>query len=151
MQNIYTPEIKISVSFDKKIKKSELYKINSSNDAYNLFSSIFDADLFHWREEFILLCLNNSNKVLGYYKISAGGMTATTVDVRMIFATALNCCATAIIIAHNHPSGTTIPSEADKHITKKIKDGAKLLDINLLDHLILTDETYLSFADEGIL
>nr|WP_317631396.1 JAB domain-containing protein [uncultured Flavobacterium sp.] len=151
MQKIYTPEIKISVSFDKNVKKSELYKITSSETAYNLFIKIFDADLFHWREEFILLCLNQSNKVLGYYKISSGGMTATVVDVRMILTTALNCCATSILIAHNHPSGNLLPSEADKQVTKKIKEASKLLDIQLLDHLIITDESFFSFADEGLL
>lgn len=150
MQN-NIPKIKISVSFDKKLKKSELIKITSSKDAYQVFKRVFDADTFNWSEEFILLCLNNSNKVVGFYKLSSGGMTGTVVDVRMIFTTALNCLATSIMIAHNHPSGALHPSEADKAITKKIKEASKFLDINVLDHLIITDESYFSFCDEGIL
>ena len=149
MHNI--PEIKISVSFDKKLKKSELLKITSSKDAYHIFKRVFNADTFHWSEEFILLCLNNSNKVVGFYKLSSGGMTGTVVDVRMIFTTALNCLATAIIIAHNHPSGRLEPSEADKAITRRIKEASKTLDISVLDHLIITDEDFYSFADNGLL
>lgn len=149
MHNI--PEIKISVSFDKNLKKSELLKITSSKDAYNIFQRVFNADTFHWSEEFILLCLNNSNKVVGFYKLSSGGMTGTVVDVRTIFTTALNCLSTAIIIAHNHPSGRLEPSEADKAVTRKIKEASKILDIPVLDHLIITDEDFYSFADNGLL
>lgn len=145
------PEIKISVSFDKVLKKSELIKISSSNDAYQVFKRVFNADTFDWCEEVIMLCMNNSNKVVGFYKVSSGGMTGTVIDVRMIFTTALQCLATGIIIAHNHPSGTLQPSEADKAITKKIREAGKFLDINILDHLIITDESYFSFLDDGIL
>lgn len=145
------PKIRISVSYDKKIKKSELIHITSSQDSYELFKRIFDADTFDWREEFVILCLNNSNRVVGFYKISSGGMTGTVVDVRMIFTTALNCLATSIILAHNHPSGKLQPSAADKKMTEKIKDAGKLLDIEILDHLIITDEDYFSFANAGIL
>ena len=144
------PEIKISVSFDKILKKSELMKITSSRDAYEIFKRVFNADTFDWCEEVIMLCVNNSNKVVGFHKVSSGGMTGTVIDVRMIFTTALKSLATGIIIAHNHPSGTLIPSDADKALTKKIKEAGKFLDINVLDHLIITDENYFSFQDEGI-
>jgi DNA repair protein RadC len=145
------PEIKISVSFDKILKKSELMKITSSRDAYEIFKRVFNADTFDWCEEVVMLCLNNSNKVVGFYKVSSGGMTGTVIDVRMIFTTALQCLATSIILAHNHPSGTLQPSEADKAITKKIREAGKFLDINILDHLIITDESFFSFLDDGIL
>lgn len=144
------PEIKVSVSFDKKLKKSELIKITSSRDAYEVFKRVFNADTFDWCEEVILLCLNNSNKVVGFYKVSSGGMTGALIDVRQIFTTALKSLATSLIIAHNHPSGTLTPSEADKSITRKLKQAGEFLDIKLLDHLIITDENYFSFADEGI-
>lgn len=144
------PEIKISVTFDKALKKSELYKITSSNDCAKLFRKVFNTDTFDWCEEFIVLCLNNSNRVLGFYKLSSGGMTGTVVDVRMLYTLALNCCATSIIVAHNHPSGKLQASDADKAITKKLKQAGEILDIRLLDHLILTDEGHLSFQDEGI-
>lgn len=145
------PEIKISVSFDKNLKKSELIKITSANDAYQIFKRVFNADTFDWCEEVIMLCVNNSNKVVGFYKVSSGGMTGTVIDVRMIFTTALQCLATGIIIAHNHPSGTLQPSEADKNITKKLKEAGQFLDIKVMDHLIITDENFYSFANEGIL
>lgn len=144
------PEIKIAVSFDKNLKKSELVKIKSSRDAYEVFKRVFNADTFDWCEEVVMLCVNNSNKVVGFYKVSSGGMTGTLIDVRMIFTTALKSLATGIIIAHNHPSGTLTPSEADKSITRKLKEAGKYLDINVLDHLIITDENYFSFVDEGI-
>lgn len=145
------PRIKISVSFDKKIKKSEFIHITSSEDSYDLFKNIFNADTFDWREEFVILCLNNSNRVVGFYKLSCGGMTSTIVDIRMIFTTALNSLATKIILAHNHPSGKLYPSESDKKITRKIIDAGKLLDIQILDHLIINDEDYFSFAKSGLL
>ena len=145
------PKIKISISFDKKIKKSELIQISSAKDSYDIFKNIFDADTFDWREEFIILCLNNSNKVVGFYKISSGGMTGTVVDVRIIFTAALQCLATSIILAHNHPSGKLQPSESDKKMTQKIKEAGKLLDIEILDHLIINDEDFFSFAKAGLL
>jgi DNA repair protein RadC len=149
-QEYNIPEIKISVSFDKILKKSELFKITSSRSAYELFLKVFNADTFHWSEEVIILCLNNSNKVVGFFKVSSGGMTGTVIDVRMIFTTALKSLATSLIIAHNHPSGILTPSEADKNITKKLKQAGEVMDIKILDHLIITDENYFSFVDEGI-
>ena len=105
----------------------------------------------HWQEEFILICLNNSNQIIGYYSLSKGGMTGTIVDVRMLFNIALKTTCTGIILTHNHPSGKLQASEADKTLTSKIKQGCKVLDINLLDHIIITNESYYSFGDEGIL
>ena len=145
------PQIKLSVKFSSKIKQSELKKITCSNDAYHIIKNCFDEDTFFMQEQFIVLMLNNSNKVVGFYPLSSGGLTSTVVDVRLIFATAIKTLATAIIIAHNHPSGQTNPSGSDKHITEKIKKAGEVLDIKLLDHLIITDETYYSFADESIL
>ena len=103
-------------------------------------------------ESFKILLLNNSNKVKGIYQISHGGITGTLVDLRLLFAVALKSLSVALILVHNHPSGTLRPSEADKNLTRKIKSAADFLDIKILDHLILipTGEYY-SFADEGIL
>jgi DNA repair protein RadC len=148
-KNLNIPEIKITLSFDKKIKKSELKTIHSSTDAYRILKDIFNADTFDWVEECIILCMNRANKIVGFYKISSGGTTGTVVDPKVIFTTALNCAASGIILAHNHPSGNLTPSEQDKAMTKKLKEGGKLLDITLFDHLILTDEGFYSFQDEG--
>ena len=144
------PEINITVSIDK-AKKSELYKINSSGDADKVFRMIFDADKIDWIEESIIICLNRANKVVGYYKVSSGGTSGTVIDQKVIFTVALNCLASAIIIAHNHPSGQLIPSDADKKVTRQLQDGGKILGIDVLDHLILTDEGYFSFADDGLM
>jgi DNA repair protein RadC len=148
---LFVPEIKIAVSWDKELPTSELIKIGSSKDAANAFRTIFNKDTFCWQEEALILCVNNSNKIMGFFKLSSGGMTGTLIDVRMVFTVALKTLATGIILAHNHPSGSLIASESDKQITRKLKQAGEFLDIKVLDHIILTDIDYLSFADEGIL
>jgi DNA repair protein RadC len=102
-------------------------------------------------EEFWIIYLNNSNKVIEQMQLSKGGITGTLVDVRITLKKALEVGATAIILAHNHPSGTLKPSEADKQLTQKLKTAAQSLDIKVLDHLIVTEKSYFSFADEGVL
>ena len=143
------PEIKITLSFDKKIKKSELKTLSSSNDTVKVLREIFNADTFDWKEEVILLCTNRRNAIVGYYKVSSGGISGTVLDPKIIFTTALNCTASGIIIAHNHPSGNLTPSVEDDRITAKIKEAGKMLDINLIDSVILTDEGYYSYIDNG--
>ncbi len=101
-------------------------------------------------EEFWIIILNRAHKVLNNVKISQGGLTGTVIDTRIILKHALDKKATALIISHNHPSGNIKPSEADIGITKKIRDAAELMDINLLDHIIIADHKYFSFADEGL-
>jgi len=102
-------------------------------------------------EEFWVLFLNNSNKVVAKSQISKGGLTATIVDIRLVFKRALELASVGIIVCHNHPSGKLQPSNADKNLTQKIKEAGITLDIKLLDHLIITEKAYFSFADEGIL
>lgn len=145
------PEIKISLSFDKKVKKSELRTITGAESCVDVLREVFNKDTFDWTEEVVMLCLNRANKVVGFYKVSSGGLSSCILDPRVIFTIALNCGATSIILSHNHPSGNTTPSVQDKDITKKIKEAGKLLDIGLLDHIILTDDNYYSFMEEGIL
>ena len=123
-------------------------KISCSKDVFNLMQLTI-AELEH--EEFWALFLNNSNKVLAKYQISKGGLTSTIVDVRLLFKKALELASVGVIVCHNHPSGKIKPSKSDIDITQKIKQGAKTLDIKLLDHLIITEKAYFSFADEGIL
>lgn len=126
----------------------ELTKITSSEDVFKLMQPII-GDLPH--EEFWVLLLNNSNKVIYKLQLSKGGLTQTVVDVRMLFKTALEHLATALILVHNHPSGQLVASAADKDITQKIKLAGTSLDIKLLDHLIITQTGYFSFADDDIL
>ncbi len=127
---------------------SEKKKITSSDVVFEIMQPII-GDLNH--EEFWILYLNNSNKVLQKLQLSKGGITGTLVDVRIAFKNALESGATSIILAHNHPSGTLKPSQADIKLTKKLKIAGESLDIKVLDHLIITQNNYFSFANEGIL
>jgi DNA repair protein RadC len=133
----------------KSAEKQEKVVIQGSNTAYKeIRSSLEDLD----HEEFWIMLLNRSNELLEMANISKGGMSATVVDAKGIFKKALNtptCC--SVILAHNHPSGATKPSQADIDLTKKLVAGGKIMEICVLDHLIIGDKTYLSFADEGML
>lgn len=121
-------------------------QIRSSKDVSDIFQPIL-SDLVH--EEFWIL--NRSNKVINKMKISQGGISGTVTDVRMIMKNAIECLASGIIVCHNHPSGNLNPSESDSKITQKIKEAGNLMDIQLLDHLIISDKEYYSFADNGLL
>jgi len=125
-----------------------LDKINSSKSVFNIMQPLL-GDLPH--EEFWVLYLNNSNAILHKHQLSKGSITGTLVDVRLVFKKAFELNATAIILCHNHPSGTLKISKADKDITSKIKQAGASLDINLIDHLIITEQGYVSFADKGML
>lgn len=126
----------------------ERQKITSSTSVFELMQPIL-GDLPH--EEFWIIYLNNSNKVLQKQQQSKGGITGTLVDVRLVLKQALEVGATALILVHNHPSGTLKPSQADKQLTQKLKNAADSLDIKVLDHLIVTEKAYFSFADENLL
>ncbi len=132
----------------RRIEKTvELVKITSSKMVFDIMQPVI-GELPH--EEFWVLFLNNSNKVISKSKLSTGGITSTTVDVRLVFKMALQNSATALILCHNHPSGKLNPSEADKEITKKVKLAGDNLDVKVLDHLIIGETNYYSFVDEGI-
>ena len=123
-------------------------KINDSASVFAIMHPIL-GHLKH--EEFWVLYLNNSNKVLAKTQLSKGGMTGTIVDVRLVLKQALEQSATCLVLAHNHPSGSLMPSASDKQITQKLKLAAESLDIKVLDHLIVAEKTYFSFADESVL
>ncbi|WP_027138471.1 RadC family protein [Gaetbulibacter saemankumensis] len=126
----------------------ERKKITSSVSVFEVMQPLI-GELQH--EEFWIIYLNNSNKVIQKDQLSKGGITGTLVDVRLVLKTALSVVATGLILVHNHPSGALKPSEADKQITQKLKLASESLDIKVLDHLIITENAYFSFADEGIL
>ena len=121
-------------------------QIRYSKDVYNFFYPML-CDLYH--EEFWALFLNNACKVLGKFKISQGGISATIFDVRLVCREALNAFATSIIVCHNHPSGNPAPSKNDDSITQQLQRALKMLDIGLRDHIILCNGSYYSYADEG--
>jgi len=126
----------------------ERIKIDSCGSVFNLMQPII-GDLNH--EEFWIIYLNNSNKILHKSQVSKGGITGTIVDVRIVFKNALEMGATAIILSHNHPSGKLKPSKFDRKLTQKLKNAGESLDIKVLDHLIVTQDGYFSFNNEGIL
>ena len=126
----------------------ENVKITSSNSVFEVLQPIL-GDLPH--EEFWILYLNNANKIIEKFQISKGGITGTLVDVRITLRKALELGAVSLILAHNHPSGNLNPSEADKQLTIKLKMAAESMDIKILDHLIVTEKSYFSFADEGLM
>ncbi len=130
------------------VQHSEKVAVKSSETVYKIFHPLM-GDLEH--EEFWLLMLNRANRVLGKYKVSQGGLSGTVIDTRIILKKALDNLASSIIVCHNHPSGNKQPSDADVKITGKLKKAAEMLEIKLLDHVIIADKSYFSFADEGLI
>jgi len=126
----------------------DIIQIKCSKDVAEIFQPLL-SDLVH--EEFWILFLNRSNKVIDRMKLSQGGVSGTVTDVRIVMKKAIEYLASGIIVCHNHPSGNLNPSESDTKITQKIKEAGNLMDIQLLDHLIISDKEYYSFADNGLL
>jgi DNA repair proteins len=137
----------VELSYKPKFKN--LHKIVSSEDAYKYLLPTYKEGTICYKEYFKVLFLNQSNQVLGYTLISEGGITETSVDVRIILQAALLTNSVALVLAHNHPSGNLRPSRQDMEITKQVKEAARLMRITVIDHLILTDAGYYSFSDEG--
>jgi DNA repair protein RadC len=123
-------------------------QIKCSKDVADIFQPLL-SDLSH--EEFWILFLNRSNRVINRMKLSQGGISGTVTDVRLVMKKAIEYLASGIIVCHNHPSGNLNPSESDSKITQKIKDAGNMMDIQLLDHLIISDKDYYSFADNGLI
>ena len=145
--------IKIAAAMELSFRRSEtrqkkLDKIHSSKSVFEMMSPLL-GHLPH--EEFWVLFLNNSNKILAKTQLSKGGMTSTIVDVRIVMKQALEHSATAIVLVHNHPSGALTPSKSDNRLTEKFKFAAESLDIKVLDHIIVTEKAYFSFADERLI
>jgi DNA repair protein RadC len=141
----------VKLIYSPKMKASERPMVTRSQEVHRVFMDTWDLNNLHFIEEFKLMLLNRGNRVLGVVAISSGGLTGTVADPRVILRYALLSGATAIALAHNHPSGHTNPSHADEAITQKIKQAAQLIDVQVVDHIILTGEQYLSMADEGLL
>lgn len=147
MEN-YLYELKLSYRRTK--RRRQTGALRSSMDSYEVMKTVFDQDLIEAREEFIVLYLNRANEIIGYYKAFQGGVSSVVADTKLILSTGLKVLASGIILAHNHPSGRIIPSEQDIRLTRRVKEACKLVDMELLDHLIVTAENgFYSFADEG--
>jgi DNA repair protein RadC len=140
----------ISVAYQPRQPTAERTRITCSRDAYAILTAHWNGPI-EWRESFYILLLNRANEALAVFRVSEGGVSGTVADPKIIFQVALGVNASGIILAHNHPSGNLMPSQPDRDLTRKLKDGAKLLDMTIQDHLILSTRTFLSFADEGML
>jgi DNA repair protein RadC len=140
----------VELIYKSKVKASERPKVTHSRDAYMIFRDNWDENKLEFVEEFKVMLLNRSHKVLGICSLTLGNVSGTIADPKLVFVTALKSNASYVIIAHNHPSSSLKPSRTDEELTRKMKEAGKFLDLPLLDHLIITDESYYSFADEGI-
>ena len=147
----WTRVAEVELVYKTTIKPSERPKISSVSDSYKLLKELWNENTIEMQEEFKVLLLNRANKVIGVYEASAGGLTGTVADPRLILAAAIKSLAVSIVLSHNHPSGNLKPSRADEELTQKIKVAAAYHDISVIDHIIITSEAYYSFADEGLL
>lgn len=141
----------VELVYRTKIKPLQRPKITDSRSTYDLLIHNWNQDKIELLEEFKLLLLNRGNRVLGLVDISVGGSSGTIADPKIIFTAALKGKASAVILVHNHPSGNIRPSRQDETITHQLKEGGKLLDIIVMDHVIVSSEGYFSFADEGLI
>jgi DNA repair protein RadC len=141
----------IQLTYKSNVKPSLRPKISGSRDAFNILKENWDEGKIEFLEQFKAMFTNRANRVLGILDVSTGGVTGTVADPRVIFAAAIKAGACGFIVAHNHPSGNLIASQSDIELTRRLKEGGKVLEIQLLDHLIVTSEGYFSFADEGLI
>jgi len=138
----------ITVSYKDRVKPSERIRVLNSADTAKILAVAFYNCMQH-HEEVNVLYLNKANRVLGISNVAKGGIENVTVDIKIILQTALKASASAIIVSHNHPSGNFAPSQIDLDLTKRIKNGCDVIGIKLIDHMIITEEAYYSFSDEG--
>lgn len=149
-EKIKTNISEISLNYKRKVKASERPKVYCSRDAEKLFRENWSDLTINLFEEFKILLLDRNNSCMGIMLISRGGVSGTLVDAKLVFASALKTRSCAIILGHNHPSGNVKPSQADISLTNKLVKGADYLDLKILDHIILSDVNYTSFADDNL-
>lgn len=142
---------KVQLSYKPHFRAQERPQITTSRQAYDLLLANWDMELINFIEQAKMILLNRNNRVLGIINLSTGGGGSTVMDMRVIFATALKATATSIIVAHNHPSGNLRPSSEDIRITEKLKQAGKLLEIEVHDHLIVSENGYFSMAEEAMM
>lgn len=141
----------IRAVYKSRTKVAARKKIRGPENVAEYLREIWNPRTLELSEDFLLLCLNNSHQVIGWVKISSGGFAATYVDPRLIFAVALQTAASAIVLAHNHPSGDLNPSDEDKRVTERLVEAGKLLNIRVLDHVILTRDDSYSFRENDLI
>lgn len=132
-------------------KKEDLKQVSSSRSIADFLRNEKYFPFINSKELIYAMCLNRRHQIIGVEKLGEGGVSGTVADLKQLFAAAILCKASAVVMAHNHPSGTLYPSTQDKNLTNQVKGGLKLLDVVLLDHVIMTRDGYYSFADEGLI
>ena len=148
-QNLKVAEVKLT--YKTSVKASDRPQINSSIEVYKVLKENWNFEIIEFIEEFKIILLNRANRVLGIVPISVGGTAGTIADPKVIFVSALKCNASSVILVHNHPSGNLKPSQADIELTRKLKTAGQFLDLPVIEHIILTKDGYLSFADEEMM
>lgn len=141
----------MAISYKTKKEHMSHKKLNSSIEVVEYLKSIWNHDVIEYQEEFLVIMLNRVNNVIGWIKVSSGGMAGTVADPKIIFSSALVAGASSIILSHNHPSGNLRPSDTDISLTNRLISAGKLLDIMVLDHVILTSDGHYSFRNEGLI
>jgi len=141
----------VKLTYETRVKASERYRIKNAEDAAELFFEVWDRSTIEHVEEVKMIMLNRANRVLGVAHLTRGGLNGSIIDTRVILQYAIKANAAAVILAHNHPSGNLGASEADKRITRNVREALKLMDIELLDHLVLTyEEKYSTIETDGL-
>lgn len=130
-------------------KKTSKIKMSSSAIIYSMMIEQWNKNTIQLQEEVKVVLLNRANHLIGIYELSKGGISSTIIDIKLVLSVALKCVASGIVLVHNHPSGNLVPSESDITVTKRIKKACSYVDITLLDHLIISNEGYYSFSDDG--
>ncbi|ARS40740.1 DNA repair protein [Sphingobacteriaceae bacterium GW460-11-11-14-LB5] len=151
MENLSFKVAEIEISYHPAFKLAELPQVTSAQEAYRVLMERWEEGRIELLEEFKVILLNRRGRVLGVVNISQGGLSGTLADPKVIFAVALKACASGVILAHNHPSGELSPSDADISLTRKLKSGGDILEINVHDHLIVSRYGFYSFLDEGMM
>jgi DNA repair protein RadC len=137
----------VQITYSNPVKSVDRFKVVGSQSVASALREFWPS--YDHIEFMYMIMLNRQNQILGYHQVSKGGITGTIIDLRVIYQVALKANASAIIIAHNHPSGNLEPSETDKKVSREVKDAGKILNITLLDHIILTTDGFHSMADDG--
>ena len=137
--------------YRSRTRVTERKQIAEPTDVTEYLRAIWNKDTLELNEDFIVLCLNGAHQVIGWVKVSSGGMSFAQVDPRLVFSIALQTASAALIIAHNHPSGNVEPSEEDKRLTTRLKAAGELLGVRVLDHIILSKEAAFSFKENGLM
>jgi DNA repair protein RadC len=140
-------ELSVTYNTQKGSKK----RIKSVVSCHSIIKSLWNMELINLQEEFLVLFINSSSKTIGYRTLNKGSMEQCPVDIKLLVSMALHCMASAVVIAHNHPSGNVMPSDSDKALTKRIKRALNIVDIRLLDHFIISKKSYYSFAQRKLL